>query len=141
MLTAVAGRRWIIGHGFCLAVMKCAQSTECCTALGKFISLAIDKGFQEGLEAGIEHGKASKSLSKVAAYDSGWESLKDSPFELLMFALTLEGGHGDEDPTLEFRGSLVVAGPLALGVANVDGTLPLHDDMFDATILDKPSDY
>ncbi|GJS75446.1 hypothetical protein Tco_0725327 [Tanacetum coccineum] len=225
MLTAVAGRRWIIGHGFRLAVMKCAQSTECRVTLGKVILLAIDKGFQEGLEAGIEHGKAGKSLSKVAAYDFGvevayvaavnelesmplplleqLEALKYSPLELLMSALTLEGGHGDEDPTLEFRklqpvseqvtvsvyfkcggsrspdaisheilmfealaasrvcyeqhqksrlevsglsqssqgGSLVVAGPPALGAANVDGTVPLYDDMFDVSILDKPSDY
>nr|GEX55611.1 hypothetical protein [Tanacetum cinerariifolium] len=28
MLTAIVGRRWIIGHGLHLAVMKCAESTE-----------------------------------------------------------------------------------------------------------------
>ncbi|GKF97426.1 hypothetical protein Tco_0293247, partial [Tanacetum coccineum] len=28
MLTAIAGRRWVIGHGLRLAVMKCAESTD-----------------------------------------------------------------------------------------------------------------
>nr|GEX13021.1 hypothetical protein [Tanacetum cinerariifolium] len=28
MLTAIAGRRWVIGHGLRLAVMKCAESSE-----------------------------------------------------------------------------------------------------------------
>ncbi|GJR00384.1 hypothetical protein Tco_0523368 [Tanacetum coccineum] len=28
MLTAIAGRRWVIGHGLGLAIMKCAESTE-----------------------------------------------------------------------------------------------------------------
>ncbi|GKF02546.1 hypothetical protein Tco_0029469, partial [Tanacetum coccineum] len=28
MLTAIAGRRWVIGHSIRLAVMKCAESTE-----------------------------------------------------------------------------------------------------------------
>ncbi|GKD94691.1 hypothetical protein Tco_1374528, partial [Tanacetum coccineum] len=183
--------------GFRLTVMKCAQSTECRAALGKVISLAIDNGIQEGLKAGIEHGKAGRSLTEVAAYDSGvgaayvtavnefenmplplleqLEALKDSSLELLMSALTMEGimRGGSRGPDsishkillsealaasraryeqhqkacLEVggpsqssqRGSLVVADPSALGAANMDGTVPLHDDMFDATILDKPS--
>nr|GFC73243.1 hypothetical protein [Tanacetum cinerariifolium] len=28
MLTAIAGRRWVIGHGLHLAMMKCAESLE-----------------------------------------------------------------------------------------------------------------
>ncbi|GJR34749.1 hypothetical protein Tco_1210433 [Tanacetum coccineum] len=35
MLTAVAGRRWIIGHGLRLAFMKCCQSLDYQTALEK----------------------------------------------------------------------------------------------------------
>ncbi|GJT49622.1 hypothetical protein Tco_0975779 [Tanacetum coccineum] len=124
MLTAVAGRRWVIGHGFHLAVMKCAQSIECRAALGKVISMAMNKGIQEGLEEGIEHGKAGRSLAEIDAYDSRvgaayvaavnefenvsftlleqLEALKDSPLELLMSASTVEGDYDDEDPT-EFR--------------------------------------
>ncbi|GJT70469.1 hypothetical protein Tco_1029755 [Tanacetum coccineum] len=78
----------------------------------------------KGLEAGIEHGKVSRSLAEVKDYDSGveaeyvvvvsefenvylplleqLEALKDSSLELLMSSLTLEGGHGDEDLTPEF---------------------------------------
>ncbi|GKD51264.1 hypothetical protein Tco_1280240 [Tanacetum coccineum] len=35
MLTIVAGRRWVIGHGFRLAFMKCCQSLDYHTALAK----------------------------------------------------------------------------------------------------------
>nr|GEU52070.1 transposase (putative), gypsy type [Tanacetum cinerariifolium] len=78
----------------------------------------------EGLEAGIEHGKANRSLAEVEAYDSEIEAkyvvvvhelenvsfslldqleiLKYSPFELLMSSLMLEGDHGEDDPTPEF---------------------------------------
>ncbi|GKB24060.1 hypothetical protein Tco_0863461, partial [Tanacetum coccineum] len=62
MLTVVARQRWVFGHDFHLAVMKCAQSIECRAALGKVIYMAINKGIQEGLEAGIEHGKPGRSL-------------------------------------------------------------------------------
>ncbi|GJX65136.1 hypothetical protein Tco_0299479 [Tanacetum coccineum] len=57
MFTAIAGRRWVVGHGLRLAVYKCARSVECHTTMGKVISMAINKGIQEDLKAGIEHGK------------------------------------------------------------------------------------
>ncbi|GKF03111.1 hypothetical protein Tco_0030034, partial [Tanacetum coccineum] len=125
MLTTVAGRRWMIGHGLRLVVMKCSKSTEYHVALRKATSLAINKGIQEGLEAGFEHGKVDRSLAKVEAYDFGieakyvevvhdlenvsfslldqLEALKDAPIEPLMPSLKLEGSHGKDDPTLEFR--------------------------------------
>ncbi|GJX78994.1 hypothetical protein Tco_0327143, partial [Tanacetum coccineum] len=28
MLTAIAGRQWLIGHDLCLSVMKCVESME-----------------------------------------------------------------------------------------------------------------
>ncbi|GJS90486.1 hypothetical protein Tco_0773122 [Tanacetum coccineum] len=103
MLTAVAGRR-------------------------KVIYMAINNGIQEGLEACIEHGRAGRSLAAVEAYDSGveakyvaavhnlenvsfplldqLEALKDSPLELLMSSLTLEGSYIEDDPTPKFRKSI-----------------------------------
>ncbi|GKG17037.1 hypothetical protein Tco_0361994, partial [Tanacetum coccineum] len=69
MLTAIAGRRWVIRHGFRLAVYKCALSIECRSAMGKVISMAIIKGIQQGLEAGVVHGKAGRSLAQIEAYD------------------------------------------------------------------------
>nr|GEW20891.1 transposase (putative), gypsy type [Tanacetum cinerariifolium] len=77
MLTVVARWRWVIGHEFYLAMMKCTQSIECHAALGKVISIAINKGIQEGLE-GIEHRKVGRSLAEI-------------------------GDYVDEDPTPEFR--------------------------------------
>ncbi|GKA57300.1 RNA-directed DNA polymerase [Tanacetum coccineum] len=125
MLTTVSGRRWMIRHGLCLVVMKCNESTEYRVTLRKATSLAINKGIQEGLEAGVEHVKVDRSLAKVKAYDFGieakyvevvhdlesvsfslfdqLEALKDAPIEPFMSSLKLEGSHGKDDPTLEFR--------------------------------------
>ncbi|GJU96893.1 hypothetical protein Tco_1326164 [Tanacetum coccineum] len=69
MLTAIAVRRWVVGHGFRLAVYKCARSVECRSVLGKVISMAINKGIQKGLEAGVVHGNAGRSLTQIEAYD------------------------------------------------------------------------
>ncbi|GJX13577.1 hypothetical protein Tco_0205335 [Tanacetum coccineum] len=124
ILTAITGRRWVIGHGFHLAVYKCARSVECCSALGKVISMAINKGIQQGLEAGIVHGKAGRSLTQVEAYDpevegkyvvavskfegvlfpllDEIESLKDSPLAQIMYALILKDNQGNRDAALEF---------------------------------------
>ncbi|GKB75434.1 hypothetical protein Tco_0942329 [Tanacetum coccineum] len=69
MLTVITGWRWVVGHSFRLAVHKCARSLECRSALGKVISMAINKGIQEGLEAGVGHGRAGRSLTQIEAYD------------------------------------------------------------------------
>nr|GEZ43339.1 hypothetical protein [Tanacetum cinerariifolium] len=60
--------RWILSRRLKLVVMKCLQSPEYLAALGVVIGRAIDKGMQDGLAAGIDHGKARKGLAKVAAY-------------------------------------------------------------------------
>ncbi|GKB59362.1 hypothetical protein Tco_0915548 [Tanacetum coccineum] len=54
--------------------MKCLQSTKYVTALGTALGLAIDKGMQTGLVAGIDHGKAGRSVTDVAAYDPSMEA-------------------------------------------------------------------
>nr|GEY07094.1 transposase (putative), gypsy type [Tanacetum cinerariifolium] len=95
MLTAIAVRRWVVGHGFRL-----------------------------GLEAGIVHGKAGRSLAQVEAYDmevegkyvaavfefevvsfpllDELECLKDSPLTLIMTARTLKEDQGNKDDAPEF---------------------------------------
>nr|GFA91752.1 hypothetical protein [Tanacetum cinerariifolium] len=120
-LTAIAGRRWVLGHGICLAVMKCGQSSKCRSALGKVISFAINKGILQGLEVGIEHEKARRSLAHPEAenkyvatigefknvsfsFMEESEALKDSPLALIMYALTLEG---DADCTPKLRSSSI----------------------------------
>ncbi|GJS73362.1 hypothetical protein Tco_0706203 [Tanacetum coccineum] len=94
MFTAIAGRRWVI-------------------------SMAINKGIQEGLRAGIKHGKEGRSLAQIEAYDpeieakfvvvvsefknisfpllDELEGLRDSPLAPIMSALTLKDDHGNVD--------------------------------------------
>ncbi|GJV31936.1 hypothetical protein Tco_1392336 [Tanacetum coccineum] len=69
MLTAIAGRRWVIGHGLRLAVMKCAESSEIRQKFVDVVSAGLAKGMSEGLRYGIEHGKADRDLVDVEAYD------------------------------------------------------------------------
>ncbi|GKA76183.1 hypothetical protein Tco_0782561 [Tanacetum coccineum] len=124
MLTAIAGRRWVVGHGFRLAVYKCARSVECRSALGRVILMAINKGIQQGLEAGIVNGKAGRSLVQVEAYDpdvegkyvstvsdfegvsfpllNELEGLRDSPLAPIMSALILKDDQGNRDATPKF---------------------------------------
>nr|GFA77091.1 transposase (putative), gypsy type [Tanacetum cinerariifolium] len=60
MLTAIAGRRWVIGHGLRLATMKCAESLEMRQAFDDVVSAGIAKGMSEGLKHGVEHGHAQR---------------------------------------------------------------------------------
>ncbi|GJQ94815.1 hypothetical protein Tco_0005954, partial [Tanacetum coccineum] len=134
MLTAIAGRRWVLGCAIRLAVViKCAQSFECHFALGKVPSLSINNGIQQGLEVEIEHGKAGRSLAQVEAYDPDVESkyvvavndmaavndfenvsfsllkleaLKDSSLALSMSALTFEGDAHSTPKLCELQPSL-----------------------------------
>ncbi|GJS58750.1 hypothetical protein Tco_0653534 [Tanacetum coccineum] len=147
MLTAIAGRRWVVWHGFRLAVYKCARSVEFHSALGKVISMAINKGIQQGLEVGVVHDGAGRSLSQIEAYDPDTkgkyvvavsklenvsfplldelEILKDSPLALIMYALALKDDDGNTDSTHEFRRrGLCPPSTSTLGL--VSGFVPPH---------------
>ncbi|GKD91111.1 hypothetical protein Tco_1366618, partial [Tanacetum coccineum] len=124
MLTAIAGRRWVAGYGFRLDVYKCTRSIKCRSAMGKAISMAINKGIQQGLEARIVHGKAGRYLAQIEAYDpeveekyvvavsevesvsfpllDDLESPKDSPLASIMSALILKDDQGNTDAAPEF---------------------------------------
>ncbi|GJV72166.1 hypothetical protein Tco_1492161 [Tanacetum coccineum] len=93
--------------------VKCYHSPEYGAAFGAVICLAIDKGIQAGLVAGIDHGKARRDLADIAAYDpsvearyvsailafcdldfnllSHLESQKDASIAAIMSLLLLEG--------------------------------------------------
>nr|GEV27705.1 hypothetical protein [Tanacetum cinerariifolium] len=58
LLITISSRRWLLTHDLKLAVVKCLNSQEYLSALGSVISRAIEKGMQDGLSAGIDHGKA-----------------------------------------------------------------------------------
>nr|GEV00684.1 hypothetical protein [Tanacetum cinerariifolium] len=111
MLTAIACRRWVIGHGLRLAVMKCGKSTELRQMFADVVSAGIAKGMSERLKYGVEHGKANLSLEAIEAYDpeaetkyisalhalkdlkypmvDQLESLKDAPIDVIMASLHL----------------------------------------------------
>nr|GEV24522.1 hypothetical protein [Tanacetum cinerariifolium] len=69
MLTAIAGRMWVIEHGLRLAVMKCDESTELRQAFADIVSAGVAKGMSEGLKHGVEHEKTNLSLEAIEAYD------------------------------------------------------------------------
>nr|GFB43785.1 hypothetical protein [Tanacetum cinerariifolium] len=120
MLTTIAGRRWVIGYGLRLAVMKCGKSTKLRQAFTDVVSTAIAKGMSEGLKHGVEHGKANLSLEAIEAYDpkaeakyitalhalkdlkylivDQLESLKDAPMDVIMASLHLEKARDPTDP-------------------------------------------
>ncbi|GJT61396.1 hypothetical protein Tco_1004929 [Tanacetum coccineum] len=112
-LTTIAEQRWILSRGVKLAVVKCLHSPEYMAALGGAKGRAIDKGMQDGLVTGIEHGKAGRSPDAISAYNpfaednyvaainalrtvdfpllSQLESLKDASIIDVMGLLRLEG--------------------------------------------------
>ncbi|GJX98808.1 hypothetical protein Tco_0355827 [Tanacetum coccineum] len=120
MLTAIVGRRWVIGHDLCLAVMKCAESSEIRLAFADVVSAGLAKGMSEGLKYGVEHGKAGRDLADIEAYDpeansklikalqdlkdlkypmvDQLEKLRDAPMELIMASLHLESNTREDAP-------------------------------------------
>nr|GEY01678.1 hypothetical protein [Tanacetum cinerariifolium] len=67
MLTAIAGRRWMIGRGLRFAVMKCGKSIELRQAFADVVSAGIAKGMSEGLKHEVEHGHANLDLEAIEA--------------------------------------------------------------------------
>nr|GEV35676.1 transposase (putative), gypsy type [Tanacetum cinerariifolium] len=120
MLTAIAGRRWVIGHGLRLAVMKCGESTKLRQVFADVVFARIAKGMSEGLKYRVEHGKANLDLEVIEAYDSEAETkyvaalhtlrdlnypmvdqlelLKDAPIDVVMASLHLENDSGEDAP-------------------------------------------
>nr|GFC27982.1 hypothetical protein [Tanacetum cinerariifolium] len=60
LLTTIFGRKWLPTHSMELAIAN---------SIGK----AIEKGMQDGLSAGITHGKEGRVLSDVSAYNPSAE--------------------------------------------------------------------
>nr|GEV93997.1 hypothetical protein [Tanacetum cinerariifolium] len=116
MLTAIAGRRWVIGNGLRLAMMKCAESLELREAFADVVSARVAKGMSEGLKHGVEHGHAQLTVESLEAYDpeakakfaatlqslkdlkypllDQLEGLKDAPMDVIMAALYLKSNTG-----------------------------------------------
>nr|GEU83255.1 hypothetical protein [Tanacetum cinerariifolium] len=73
-LTTISGRRWILTHGLKLVLFKCLHSFEYLHVWVEAIVCEINKGMQDGLKAGVDHGKAGRDLSVVEAYDPSVEA-------------------------------------------------------------------
>ncbi|GJZ64540.1 hypothetical protein Tco_0620961 [Tanacetum coccineum] len=63
-----SGRRWILGRGLRLVVMKCLQSPEYLAALGGAIGRAIDKGMQDGLAVDVVHAHVQSIRGDAASH-------------------------------------------------------------------------
>nr|GEV32238.1 hypothetical protein [Tanacetum cinerariifolium] len=109
-------RQWVVGHGLCLAMMKCAESLEMRQAFADVVSVGIAKGMSEGLKHRVEHGQAQLTVESIEAYDpeaeakfvaalqslkdlkypllDQLEGLKDAPMDVIMAALNLESDTG-----------------------------------------------
>nr|GFD22521.1 putative transposase (putative), gypsy type [Tanacetum cinerariifolium] len=120
ILTAIAGRRWMIGHGLRLAVVKCSESLELRQTFANVVLTGIAKGMSEGLRHGVKHGHAQLNLEAIEAYDpeaeakyiaalqalknlkyplvDQLEGLKDAPMDVIMVVLHLESDTGDNAP-------------------------------------------
>ncbi|GKD60202.1 hypothetical protein Tco_1297711 [Tanacetum coccineum] len=68
-LTTIAGERWILSCGLKPVLAKCLSLPEYLSAMGEAIGRAIDKAMQDGLATGIEHGRAGRSITDVAAFN------------------------------------------------------------------------
>nr|GEY81184.1 hypothetical protein [Tanacetum cinerariifolium] len=83
ILTAITGRRWEIGHGLRLAMMKCGESTKLRQAFADIVSVGIAKGMSEGRKNEVKHGKANLSLEAIEAYDPEAEAKYITAFHAL----------------------------------------------------------
>nr|GEY62226.1 hypothetical protein [Tanacetum cinerariifolium] len=101
MLTAIAGRRWVIGHGLRLVTMKCAESLEMRQAFADVASAGIAKGMKSleayDPEAEAKFSAALQSLKdlKLPLLDQ-LDGLKDAPMDVIMASLYLEDDTGDD---------------------------------------------
>nr|GEV02819.1 hypothetical protein [Tanacetum cinerariifolium] len=89
MLTAIAGRMWVIGHGLRLAMMKCAESLEMRQAFADVVSARVAKEAEAKFVAALQ---LLKDL-KYPLLDQ-LEGLKDAPMDVIMAALYRESDTG-----------------------------------------------
>nr|GEU38736.1 hypothetical protein [Tanacetum cinerariifolium] len=78
-LTVIAGRRWVIGHGLRLAMMKCGKLTE------------LRQAFADVVSAGIVKDLKYPIVDQL-------EGLKDAPMDVIMASLHLKSDTGDDAP-------------------------------------------
>nr|GEV50504.1 hypothetical protein [Tanacetum cinerariifolium] len=144
LLTIIVGRKWLLTHGMELAVAKSLNSPEYLSALGIAVSKAIEKGMQDGLAAGITHGKEGLVLTDVATHNPSADVVYVSALQ------QLQGFHSDQlTVPIHHSPNTTVVGASALSFAldvfdawvqrikeNIMSHRSLFRDVF--ILLDKP---
>nr|GEW73299.1 hypothetical protein [Tanacetum cinerariifolium] len=90
-LTTIAGRKWILSRGLRLMLANYLASPEYLFVVGEDKGHAIDKGMQDGLTAGIEHGRVGRGIADVVVFNpfvkgdyiAAINALRDVNFPLL----------------------------------------------------------
>ncbi|GJY01797.1 hypothetical protein Tco_0359949 [Tanacetum coccineum] len=103
-------------HGFKLDILKYLQSSEYLQALGQAIGCAVNKGIQDGLKAGVDHGKAERDLFVVEAYDPSIEGKYVDSVDALVaidFSLIFELKSKKYSSIVDLMDSLCLEGVLA----------------------------
>nr|GEU55434.1 methyl-CpG-binding domain-containing protein 9-like [Tanacetum cinerariifolium] len=116
LLTTISGRRWLLTHGRKLVLVKCLNSSEYLTTLGAAISCAIEKGMQNALATGIDHGREGRSLTDVVAYNPSTEADFNSALQELReidFPLLSELKSHKDANVEDIMNLLRLEGPLA----------------------------
>nr|GEV51273.1 hypothetical protein [Tanacetum cinerariifolium] len=99
------------------AVLGISKSLEYLQALGLAIGCAVNKGIQDGLKAGIDHGKIRRDLSAVEVYDpSAEEKYVDAVNALgaVEFSLLFELESKKDSSIVDLMGSLCLEGKTSL---------------------------
>ncbi|GJX47164.1 hypothetical protein Tco_0272354 [Tanacetum coccineum] len=97
MLTAIAGRRWVIGHGLRLTVMKCIESLELRHAFVMFRYLAAIEAYDPNADDKYVAALHALKDLKYPLVDQ-LEKLKDAPLDLIMASLYLESDTSEDAP-------------------------------------------
>nr|GEU42871.1 transposase (putative), gypsy type [Tanacetum cinerariifolium] len=143
LLTTISGRRWLLTHGLKLTVVKCLNSQECLSALGAAISRAIEKGMQDGLSVDIDHGKASRSLADVVAYNPAVEAdynfsiqrLHENP---LVDPLSIENLIGEADTSNGMPTTTATTTALSTTFASANSVPPITIEDYEIVGKRKP---
>ncbi|GJR12109.1 hypothetical protein Tco_0794761 [Tanacetum coccineum] len=94
----------------------CLRSIEYLRVLGEAIGCAVNKGMQDGLAAGIDHGKARRDLSVIKAYDPFAKAKYVDAVNALRtmdFSLLYELRSKKDASIVDLMDSLRLEGPLA----------------------------
>nr|GFA14635.1 hypothetical protein [Tanacetum cinerariifolium] len=133
MLTAIAGQIWVLGHGVRFAVIKCAQSSQCRSALGKVtIYVYSEPSSSRGANSISHEMLLSNAIPAIRRYVGKWG--------LVLFSSFAEGGVVGAVPVQYL--SLGVADYQVSTLVHTGDTTsvaPPHENLFDTTVLDEPA--